>query len=52
VGVNESDPTSGKLSHSSPVGRAVLKRRVGEKVTVMTPRGSTEYEIVNVEVAS
>ncbi len=52
VGVNESDPTNGKLSHASPVGRAVLKRRVGEKVTVSTPRGSTEYEIVNVEVAS
>ncbi len=52
VGANESDPTSGKLSHSSPVGRAVLKRRVGEKVTVATPRGSTEYEIINVEVAS
>jgi transcription elongation factor GreA len=52
VGANESDPTNGKLSHVSPVGRAVLKRRVGEKVTVSTPRGATEYEIVNVEVAS
>jgi transcription elongation factor GreA len=52
VGANESDPTSGKLSHASPVGRAVLKRKVGEKVTVATPRGATEYEIVNVEVAS
>jgi transcription elongation factor GreA len=52
VGANESDPTSGKLSHASPVGRAVLKRRVGDKVTVATPRGATEYEIVNVEVAS
>ncbi len=52
VGANESDPTDGKLSHASPVGRAVLKRRVGEKVTVATPRGSTEYEIVNVEAAS
>ncbi len=52
VGTNESDPTSGKLSHSSPVGRAVLNRRVGEKVTVATPRGATEYEILNVEVAS
>lgn len=52
VGANESDPPSGKLSHASPVGRAVLNRRVGEKVTVSTPRGSTEYEIVNVEVAS
>src|SRR4028118_629089 len=52
VGANESDPGSGKLSHASPVGRAVLRRRVGEKVTVSTPRGATEYEIVNVEVAS
>ena len=52
VGANESDPSTGKLSHSSPVGKAVLKRRVGEKVTVSTPRGSTEYEIVNVEIAS
>jgi transcription elongation factor GreA len=52
VGANESDPRSGKLSHVSPVGRAVLRRRVGDKVTVSTPRGSTEYEIVNVEVAS
>ncbi len=52
VGANESDPGSGKLSHSSPVGRAVLKRRVGDKVAVTTPRGATEYEIVNVEAAS
>ncbi|MGH3087757.1 MAG: transcription elongation factor GreA [Rubrobacteraceae bacterium] len=52
VGSNESDPASGKLSHASPVGKAVLRRRVGEKVTVATPRGSTEYEIVNVEAAS
>jgi transcription elongation factor GreA len=34
------------------VGRAVLKRKVGEKVMVSTPRGATEYEIVNVEAAS
>ena len=51
VGANESDPGSGKLSHASPVGRAVLKRKVGEKVMVSTPRGSTEYEILNVEAA-
>jgi transcription elongation factor GreA len=52
VGSNESDPSQGKLSHASPVGKAVLKRKVGEKVKVSTPRGSTEYEIVNVEAAS
>ncbi len=52
VGSNESDPASGKLSHASPVGKAVLRRKVGEKVKVATPRGSTEYEIINVEAAS
>src|SRR5215218_2460079 len=52
VGANESDLTSGKLSHASPVGKAVLKKKVGEKVTVSTPRGATEYEIVDVEAAS
>lgn len=52
VGTNEADPSGGKLSSSSPVGRAVLKRRAGDRVTVATPRGATEYEIVNVEVAS
>ncbi|MBA2375907.1 MAG: transcription elongation factor GreA [Actinomycetota bacterium] len=52
VGSNESDPAGGKLSHASPVGKAVLKRKVGEKVKVATPRGSTEYEIINVEAAS
>lgn len=52
VGSNESDPASGRLSHASPVGKAVLKRKVGDKVQVNTPRGSTEYEIVNVEAAS
>ncbi len=51
VSANESDPPSGKLSHSSPVGRAVFKRRVGEKVKVQTPKGATEYEILNVEAA-
>jgi transcription elongation factor GreA len=34
------------------VGKAVLKRQVGDKVTVSTPRGTTEYEILNVEIAS
>jgi transcription elongation factor GreA len=51
VGANESEPSSGLLSHSSPVGRAVLERREGERVTVSTPRGSTEYDIVKVEAA-
>jgi transcription elongation factor GreA len=52
VGSNESDPSGGKLSHASPVGKALLRRRVGETVTVATRRGETQYEILNVEAAS
>jgi transcription elongation factor GreA len=52
VGSNESDPSGGKLSHASPVGKALLKRRVGDTVTVPTRRGETRYEILNVEAAS
>jgi len=46
VGDHESDPLKGKISYSSPLGKALFKKRVGEKVTVKTPKGTTHYEIV------
>src|SRR3989344_1673756 len=36
----ESDPTVGKLSTSSPIGKALLGKKTGEKVTVNIPAGS------------
>ncbi len=49
VGSEEADPLSSKISHESPLGRAFLGKKVGEKVTVAAPRGEFEYEIVKIE---
>lgn len=46
VGADESDPSSGKLSWKSPVGRALLKKKVGDVVTVVRPAGELELEIL------
>ena len=46
VGPDESDPTSGRLSYKSPLGRALMKRKVGDVVTVHRPAGEIELEIL------
>ena len=46
VGDYESDPLKGKISYSSPLGKALFEKRVGERVTVRTPKGTTHYKIV------
>lgn len=48
VGSNEANPTAGKISNESNVGRALLGKKVGEKATVTTPTGDKEYEIVSI----
>lgn len=49
VGSNEVDPSSGKISHESPLGKAFLNKEKGARVSVETPGGSMEYDILNVE---
>ena len=44
----EADPSSGKISASSPVGRAVLQKSVGEEVSVAAPRGTIVFKIEEV----
>ena len=46
VGADESDPAHGKLSWKSPIGRALLKQKIGDVVTVTRPLGEIELEIV------
>jgi transcription elongation factor GreB len=46
VGPDESDPAQGKLSFQSPLGQALMKRKVGDVVTVKRPAGEIELEIV------
>jgi transcription elongation factor GreA len=49
VGSAEADPRNGRLSNESPVGRALLGKRKGEKVTVPAPRGALQYQVVKIE---
>ncbi|MES2538862.1 MAG: transcription elongation factor GreB [Pseudomonadota bacterium] len=48
VGIDELDPLNGKISWVSPVARALTKAREGESVTLQTPAGSEELEILQV----
>ncbi len=45
VGPAEASPAEGLISHESPVGSALLGRRVGDKVRVATPSGDLELTI-------
>jgi transcription elongation factor GreB len=49
VGVDETDPERNWVSWLSPLARALLNARVGERVTLKAPRGPREMEIVAVE---
>lgn len=49
VGPNEADPNVGKISHESPLGKALLGKRIGETVSIRTPNGVKEAAIVRVE---
>src|SRR5208282_636296 len=46
VTVEEADATKGLISTTSPIGRALLGKKVGDEVQVTTPAGMKEYEVV------
>jgi transcription elongation factor GreA len=48
VGSAEADPSRARLSNESPVGLAILGKRVGEVVTVPVPVGALHYEILSI----
>jgi transcription elongation factor GreA len=43
----ESDVAAGKISTTSPIGRALLNKKVGETATVVTPNGKREMEVLS-----
>ena len=49
VGSYEADPLAGKISDESPLGKAFMKKKVGDKVNVETPAGPVIYEIMKIE---
>lgn len=48
VGSHESNPEEGKLSHLSPIGKALMGKKVDEIITITTPRGIISYKIVSI----
>lgn len=48
VGTDEIDLLDGKISNESPLGEALVGRRIGESVSVRTPRGMNMHEILEI----
>lgn len=48
VGEHEADIKAGRLSVSSPLGRALISKTVGDSVEVTTPKGAKSYEVIKV----
>ena len=48
VGVKEADPRNGKISHESPIGKALLGKSVGETAVAETPAGEIAMKIVDI----
>ena len=49
VGSNEAEPAEMKISNESPIGKAFMGRKKGDKTEVATPAGKMEYTIVDVK---
>ncbi|EFM10854.1 GreA/GreB family elongation factor [Paenibacillus curdlanolyticus YK9] len=49
VGTAESDPLNNKISNESPVGKAILGKKVGATVEVSVPAGVIQYKILEIK---
>jgi len=49
VSFNEADPMNGKISNESPLGMALLGKKVGDDITVITPKGEVKYYITQID---
>ena len=49
VGSTEADPYQGKISDESPIGKALLGKKVGEHAEVEIPAGITTYKVVKIK---
>ncbi len=48
VGTVEADPLNGKISDESPIGKALLGKKVGDDVEIVTPAETATYRVVNI----
>jgi transcription elongation factor GreA len=45
----EADPKAGKISTNSPIGNALLGKKVGETIEIETPNGKTAFKILEIK---
>ena len=48
VGVDEADIAAGRVAFVAPIARALLGKRVGDVITLRTPRGEEELEVISI----
>jgi transcription elongation factor GreA len=48
VGAAEANPKEGRISNESPLGRALLGRRVGDEVKVQAPAGALSFRVIKI----
>lgn len=49
VGPTEADPRRGRISHESPIGKALMDKRVGDDAEAETPGGVIKFKILKIE---
>jgi transcription elongation factor GreA len=49
VGSAEASPANGRISNESPIGQALLGKKVGESISVESPGGTIEFEILSID---
>jgi len=49
VGPQEADPANGRISHESPIGKAMIGKRSGDEFLVSTPNGTVHFKIIKIE---
>jgi transcription elongation factor GreA len=49
VTTEEADASKGLISTTSPIGKALMGKKAGDEVTVITPAGTKEFEVINLK---
>jgi len=49
VAESEADIKAGKISVGSPIGKGLLGKAIGEVAEIITPTGSTRFEVIKIE---
>lgn len=49
VGSAEADPTKGLISDASPLGQALVGRKIGDRVTIEAPDGELEFKVIAIQ---